>query len=189
MFSDILVYLIRVLWLLPLSIFPNNYFVIVHNIFYLIKIIPQEARHILVLNALILDEYARGSIGMIEKDQHWLVKPTDTILAYDFERKEQWVDTLQLLQSSFKLEHILGHQDNLNAEPLPWKAPLKAHCNAIATTQLESIQNIEKEVLYLLACKVVLSIAGSTVTHHIPNHVWQHYGKHIQTAYLCQHHH
>jgi hypothetical protein len=62
---------------------------------------PAKARRILVLNQLILDEYERGSMGMIARDQHWLIKPTGTILAYDFERKEQWVESVQLARIRF----------------------------------------------------------------------------------------
>lgn len=62
---------------------------------------PAKARRILVLNSLVLDEYARGSTGMIARDQHWLAKPQATILAYDFERKEQWVESVQLARVRF----------------------------------------------------------------------------------------
>jgi hypothetical protein len=62
---------------------------------------PAKARRLLVLNSLVLDEYARGSTGMITRDQHWFAKPSKTILAYDFERKEQWIESVQLARVRF----------------------------------------------------------------------------------------
>ena len=62
---------------------------------------PAKARRILVLDMLIRDEYDRGSAGMISRDQHWLVKPVNNIIAYDFERKEQWVESVQLARVRF----------------------------------------------------------------------------------------
>jgi hypothetical protein len=68
---------------------------------------PAKARRILVLNALIQDEYERGSTGMTQRDQHWLARPVQKILDYDFERKEQWVESVQLARVRFhnKAEH------------------------------------------------------------------------------------
>jgi hypothetical protein len=39
------------------------------------------------LDALIDGEYSRGTPGLTVRDQHWL---------YDYERKEQWVESIQL---------------------------------------------------------------------------------------------
>ena len=55
-----------------------------------------KARRILVLNLLVLDEYTRGSTGMLTRDQHWLAKPSKTIIDYNLERKEQWIESVQL---------------------------------------------------------------------------------------------
>jgi hypothetical protein len=38
---------------------------------------------------------------MIARDQHWLVKPIQRILAYDYERKEQWIESVQLARIRF----------------------------------------------------------------------------------------
>ena len=60
-----------------------------------------KARRINALNRLIMDEYERGSVGMIPRDLHWLAKPRSKIIAYDYERKEQWVESVQLARIRF----------------------------------------------------------------------------------------
>jgi hypothetical protein len=101
----------------------------------------------------------------------------------------QIMDSLRLLKSTFALEHVLGHQDDGTDEPLPWKASLNVRCDAIATATLDNIQTVEPDVPFLPACKVALTIAGTTITHHLPTQIRQHYGKRLQTAYLCARHH
>jgi hypothetical protein len=101
----------------------------------------------------------------------------------------QILETLQLLKSTFALEHVLGHKDDATNEPLPWKASLNVRCDAIVTNKLDSIQTVKKEVPYLPACQVALSIAGTTITHYLPTQIRQHYGEHLQMAYLCTRHH
>ena len=68
---------------------------------------PAKARRILVLNALIQDEYERGPTGMTQRDQHWMSRPAQKILDYEFERKEQWVESVQLARVRFhnRAEH------------------------------------------------------------------------------------
>jgi hypothetical protein len=101
----------------------------------------------------------------------------------------QILDTLQLLQSTFGLEHILGHQDQDPDEPLTWKATLNVHCDAIATAQLAQLDTVETTVPFLPASKVALSIDGTTITHHIPTQIRQYYGHRLQQVYLSKHHH
>jgi hypothetical protein len=58
---------------------------------------PAKVRHILTLNDLIHNKYDHWAPkGMIVRDQHWLSKPIAMILAYNFEWKEQWVESVQL---------------------------------------------------------------------------------------------
>jgi hypothetical protein len=62
---------------------------------------PAKKRRILALDALVRDEYVRGTEGMRVKDRHWLAKPQDLILQYEYNRKEQWAESIQLARIRF----------------------------------------------------------------------------------------
>jgi hypothetical protein len=62
---------------------------------------PAKKRRILALNALVRDEYTRGTEGMRVKDRHWLAKPQALILQYEYNRKEQWAESIQLARIRF----------------------------------------------------------------------------------------
>jgi hypothetical protein len=62
---------------------------------------PAKLRWMAALDALIDDEYSRGTLGLTVRDQHWLSKPKVRIQKYDYERKEQWVESIQLARIRF----------------------------------------------------------------------------------------
>jgi hypothetical protein len=62
---------------------------------------PAKQRRILALDALVRDEYTRGTEGMRVKDRHWLAKPLAHILQYEYNRKEQWAESIQLARIRF----------------------------------------------------------------------------------------
>ena len=64
-------------------------------------ITPAKRRRITALNRLVADEYDRGTEGLRVKDHHWLSKPQATIIQYDYKRKEQWAESIQLARVRF----------------------------------------------------------------------------------------
>ena len=54
-----------------------------------------------MLDVLVQDEYARGTDGMRVKDRHWLAQPPALILQYNYNRKEQWAESIQLARIWF----------------------------------------------------------------------------------------
>ena len=62
---------------------------------------PAKQRRILALNLLVQNEYERGTEGLRVKDHHWLLKPEATIIQYDYHRKEQWAESIQLARVRF----------------------------------------------------------------------------------------
>jgi hypothetical protein len=73
---------------------------------------PAKRRRLVALNLLVTDEYQRGTEGMRPKDHHWLSKPPATILQYDFHRKEQWAESIQLARLRF--DNHLEHEADAN---------------------------------------------------------------------------
>jgi hypothetical protein len=62
---------------------------------------PAQIRRNEALDALIHDEYLRGTTGMTPRDHHWLSHAKERILEYPYERKEQWGESIQLARIRF----------------------------------------------------------------------------------------
>lgn len=73
---------------------------------------PAKRRRLVALNLLVTDEYQRGTEGLRPKDHHWLSKPQATILHYDFNRNEQWAESIQLARLRF--DNDLEHEADAN---------------------------------------------------------------------------
>jgi hypothetical protein len=70
--------------------------------------------------------------------------------------------------------HILGKVDLehvYSTEPLSWEATLNQHCDGITTNHLETAVSSYPLVPFLPSSKVILTVQGTTITHHIRTHL------------------
>jgi hypothetical protein len=72
---------------------------------------PAKRRRLIALNRLVLSEYTRGIVGLRARDHHWLSKPQSTILQYDYNRKEQWAESIHLARVRF--DNQAEHEANI----------------------------------------------------------------------------
>jgi hypothetical protein len=70
---------------------------------------------------------------------------------------------------------------------LPWHAQLNIRCDAIATETLITVEHAPT-VPFLPAIEASLSIADTTLTHHVPSQIRRLHAAQKQRVYLCKHH-
>jgi hypothetical protein len=100
----------------------------------------------------------------------------------------QIVDTLNLLDMEVSFAHVKGHQDDsIDPTDLPWQAQLNIRCDTVATDTLATV-NHDSTVPFLSASKLSLTIASTTITHHVPLQIQRLYASTKQRAYLTKHH-
>jgi hypothetical protein len=109
-------------------------------------------------------------------------------LSSEIDIEMQIIDTLHLLDTDVSFSHVKGHQDDsIDPTELPWHAQLNIRCDAIATETLTTVEH-ETTVPFLPASEVSLSIADTTLTHHVPSQIRRLHASQQQRIYLCKHH-
>ena len=109
-------------------------------------------------------------------------------LSSEIDIEMQIVDTLHLLDTDVSFSHVKGHQDDsIDPTELPWHAQLNIRCDAIATATLTTVEH-DPTVPFLPASEVSLSIADTTLTHHVPSQIRRLHASQQQRIYLCKHH-
>jgi hypothetical protein len=110
-------------------------------------------------------------------------------LSSEIDIEMQIMDTLHLLDTDVSFSHVKGHQDDsINPSDLPWHAQLNICCNAIATETLTTVEQAPT-VPFPPVNEVSLSIADTTLTHHVPpSQIRRLYASQTQRVYLCKHH-
>ena len=97
-------------------------------------------------------------------------------------------NTTNILGTTFKFNHVKGHQDEGLAAAeilqLPQPARLNIRCDELATAQLERQGNPEPTVPFAPETKIALSIGNETITHHIPSRIRLAYGRRLQRKFL-----
>jgi hypothetical protein len=109
-------------------------------------------------------------------------------LSSEIDIEMQIVDTLNLLDTEVTFSHVKGHQDD-SSDPteLPWQAQLNIRCDSIATDTLATVEH-DSLVPFLPASELSLTIASTTITHHVPSQIRRLYASTKQRAYLTKHH-
>jgi hypothetical protein len=101
----------------------------------------------------------------------------------------QILDALAAFYPMPILCHVEGHQDTKYPDlPLPWNAQLNKRCDEIATEYLDAATDILRTTSFFPASKVSLTVAHTTITHHIPSQLRYFSGLSEHRAYICRHH-
>jgi hypothetical protein len=109
-------------------------------------------------------------------------------LSLEMDIEMQIVDTLNLLDTEVSFSHFKGHQDD-STDPtkLLWQAQLNIRCDVIATETLATA-NHDPKVPFVPASELSLTIASTTITHHVPSQIRRLYASIKQCAYITKHH-